>query len=228
MNVPLYVKVIFALTTFVTVFIFYKAAHNSRTVLVVLLSWILIQGLIALSGFYTDTYALPPSFVLLPLPPLLAIIFLFVTKKGRLFIDGLGIKALTILHAVRVPVEIVLYLLFVYKAVPGIMTFEGRNFDILTGLTAPAIYYYGFVTRQLSRQTIIAWNFICMGLLFNIVLHAIFSAPFVFQQMAFDQPNIAVFYFPFVWLPCCIVPLALLSHLAAIRQLTRKPKEIIP
>jgi hypothetical protein len=45
-----------------------------------------------------------------------------------------------------------------------------------------------------------------------------FGTPRV-NGFAFDQPNIAVLYFPFNWLPSCIVPLVLLSHLAAIRQL---------
>jgi hypothetical protein len=68
---------------------------------------------------------------------------------------------------------------------------------------------------------------ICLGLLINIVSNAILSAPFPFQQFAFDQPNIAVLYFPFIWLPCCVVPLVLLSHLAAIRQLSNYEKKDI-
>lgn len=94
------------------------------------------------------------------------------------------------------------------------MTFEGRNFDILSGLTAPIIFYFGFVTKQLDRKVILIWNFICLALLINIVVVAILSAPFPFQQFAFDQPNIAVLYFPFNWLPSCVVPLVLLSHLS--------------
>jgi hypothetical protein len=116
-------------------------------------------------------------------------------------------------------VEIVLFFLFTYKTVPELMTFEGRNFDILSGITAPVIFYFAFIRQQLNRQILLIWNFICLGLLVNIVTNAILSAPFPFQQFAFDQPNIAVLYFPFIWLPCCVVPLVLLSHLAAIRQL---------
>ncbi|HUQ96495.1 MAG TPA: hypothetical protein VM010_02440, partial [Chitinophagaceae bacterium] len=41
-------------------------------------------------------------------------------------------------------------------------------------------------------------------------------------QLAFDQPDIAVLYFPFVLLPGVVVPVVLLSHLAAIRQLLVK------
>jgi len=57
--------------------------------------------------------------------------------------------------------------------------------------------------------------------LFNIVLTAILSAPLPIQQLAFEQPNIAVMYFPFVYLPGFIVPIVLFSHLVVISKLTR-------
>jgi hypothetical protein len=53
----------------------------------------------------------------------------------------------------------------------------------------------------------------------NIVLNAVLSVPTAFQQFAFDQPNIAILYFPFNLLPAVVVPLVLLSHLVVIRQL---------
>lgn len=99
------------------------------------------------------------------------------------------------------------------------MTFEGRNFDILSGITALVIYYFGFMKRKLNKWVLLFWNFCCLGLLVNIVSIAILSAPFSFQRFGFDQPNIAVLHFPFIWLPCCVVPVVLFSHLAAIRQL---------
>jgi hypothetical protein len=39
---------------------------------------------------------------------------------------------------------------------------------------------------------------------------------------AFDQSKLALVYFPFVLLPACLVPLVLLSHVAAIRQLSKR------
>jgi hypothetical protein len=221
-NLPSYIGVVFILTTLLTVAIFYKASNNSKTTLVVLLAWLALQTIIGLSGFYAVTNTLPPRFVLLVLPPLLFIIGLFATSKGRRYVDSLDAKTLTILHIVRIPVEMVLYWLCLYKVVPQLMTFEGRNFDILSGLSAPVVFYFGYVKKHVSRKTILIWNFICLGLLINIVVNAVLSAPFPFQKFAFDQPNIAVLYFPFVWLPCCVVPLVLLSHLATIRQLLNK------
>ncbi len=225
-NLPIYIHVVFGLTTILTIGIFYKATKNSKTTLTILLTWLTIQTFIGLSGFYTVTDTIPPRFMFLVLPPILFIIGLFATSKGRQFIDRLDIHTLTLLHTIRIPVEIVLFWLFIHKTVPRLVTFEGRNFDILSGLTAPIIFYFGFVRKRINTKAILLWNLICLGLLINIVVNAVLSAPFPFQQFAFDQPNIAILYFPFIWLPSCVVPLVLLSHLASIRQLVNRKKQI--
>ncbi len=224
-SLPLYIGLVFSLTTLLTIYLFYFASNNSTTTIVILLSWIVLQAVISRTGFYTFTDGMPPRFLLLVLPPVLFIIGLFLTSQGRHYLDNLNASALTLLHIVRIPVELVLYWLFVYKIVPQLMTFEGRNFDILSGITAPFVFYFGFVKKQLSRNLLLIWNFICLALLINIVVNAVLSAPFPFQKFALDQPNIAILYFPFVWLPCCIVPLVLLSHLATIRLLLKQKKK---
>jgi hypothetical protein len=135
----------------------------------------------------------------------------------------MDIKTLTLLHTVRIPVELVLYWLYVQKDVPQLMTFEGRNFDILSGITAPVVYYLGFVKPRIGRKWLIVWNVACLLLLINIVAHAVLAAPTPLQQIALDQPNVAIAYFPFVLLPSFIVPMVLLAHVASLRQLyTRK------
>jgi len=223
-TLPIYISIIFGLTTILTVAVFYIAANKSKTTLIILLAWLVIQAGISLTGFYTVTDTIPPRFLLLVIPPLLVIIGLFSTSKGRQYLDSLDAKTLTLLHTIRILVELVLFWLFLNKKVPELMTFEGRNFDILSGLTAPIVYFFGFIKKQLNKTILLLWNFICLGLLINIVFIAVLSAPFPFQKFAFDQPNIAVLYFPFTWLPACVVPLVLLSHLATIRQLLKKGK----
>jgi hypothetical protein len=219
-NLPAYISIIFIFTTIYSVFVFVKALKGFTTALYVLLIWVALQGVVAYSGFYTYTKNIPPRFSLTIGPALLCIILLFVTNKGRQLLDRFNLQTLTLLHLVRVPVEIVLFSLYMQKAIPQIMTFEGSNFDILSGLTAPLVWY--LMRRGTNTNLLLLWNVICLGLLLNIVIIAILAAPFDFQRIAFDQPNIAVFYFPFVWLPACIVPLVLLAHLAAIRQLLQK------
>jgi hypothetical protein len=99
------------------------------------------------------------------------------------------------------------------------MTFEGRNFDILAGITAPIIAYLGIRITGVNRPLLLIWNFVCLGLLINIVVNALFAAPTPVQKFAFDQPNIAILYFPFSWLPTFIVPIVLFGHLISIKQL---------
>jgi hypothetical protein len=138
---------------------------------------------------------------------------------GARFLDRLVLKNLTVVHIVAIPVEIVLYWLFLYKAVPKLMTFEGRNFDILSGLSAPFFWYFGFIKQKLSRTVMIIWNLACLGLLLNVVVIAVLSLPTPFQQFAFDQPNIALGHFPFFLLPGCIVPMVMLAHIWSLRIL---------
>lgn len=189
-----------------------------------LILWLTIQAVLTYKNVYiSDTNAFPPKIMLLGiLPTILTIIFLFSTLNGRHFIDSLPIKNLTYLNIVRIPVEIVLFGLFLHKAIPELMTFEGRNFDIAAGLTAPLIAYFGMSKQKISRKAILIWNFVCLGLLINIVVNALFSAPSPIQMFAFDQPNIAILNFPFSWLPTFIVPIVLFGHLTSIRQLLKQ------
>ena len=221
-NLPHIISVVFALTTLLTILLFYRATQHSKTTWILLISWICVQGVVGLSGFYLIENTIPPRMALLAAPTLVFILGLFLTARGRTFLDSLNLKTLTALHTVRIVVELVLFWLYRYDAVPLVMTFAGSNFDILSGISAPFALYFGFNGQAPKKTFLVVWNIICLLLLFNIVVTAVLSAPTPLQQFAFDHPNTAILYFPFVWLPCCVVPLVLLSHLAALRQLTRK------
>jgi hypothetical protein len=213
------------LTTLLTILVFWIAARKQKIILIIIGAWIILQGSLSILGFYKIDHKEPQRFVLMLIPPLGLIALLFFMAKGKQFIDSLDLKVLTILQTVRIPVEIVLYFLYIYNAVPLIMTFGGRNFDILAGLTAPVIYYFGFCRNRMNYTAILIWNILCIGLLANIVIIAVLSLRTPFQKFGLDQPNIAVLYFPFVWLPSAIVPLVLFSHLSSIRQILKVQKK---
>lgn len=224
-----FLGLVFGLTTGLAVWLFYRAARRSGRTLLVLLAWLLLQGAVGLSGFYTVTNTLPPRLALLLGPPLLLVAVLFGTGAGRRYLDGLRLENLTLLHVVRIPVEMVLFGLYLHQALPKLMTFEGRNWDILLGLTAPAVYYFGFYKKRLGRAGLLWWNVIGVVSLLNIVTNALLSVPTPLQRFGFEQPNVAILHFPFVWLPGCVVPVVLLAHLVAIRQLVvaaRVPKAL--
>lgn len=232
-NLPAYIPLIFGLTSIATLLLFVLAVKKSPaqvtqqkavSIMIGLTLWLLIQAALTLKNIYnSDFNSFPPRFLVFGIwPTLFLIIILFATQKGRQFIDSLPLSNLTYLHVVRIPVELVLFSLFLNKTIPELMTFEGRNFDILAGATAPIIAYFGFTQKKIGRKAILIWNFICLALLINIVVNAFLSVPSPVQQFAFEQPNIAILYFPFSWLPTFVVPVVLFSHLVSIRQLLKR------
>jgi len=221
-DLPDSLVIIFLLTVILTFLLFINAVRHKPTAAIVLVVWLAVTGILSINKVFQNTSTIPPRLMIVIAPAILFIILLLITKSGRKFTDNIDLKKLTLVHIVRVPVEITLFMLSTHKLIPELMTFAGRNFDILSGITAPIVYFVCFKNSQLkNRKLLLVWNFICLGLLLNIVINALLSAPFPFQQFAFDQPNIAILYFPFTWLPCFIVMIVLYSHLAAIRQLVR-------
>ncbi|MFC3880071.1 hypothetical protein ACFOSV_07785 [Algoriphagus namhaensis] len=130
----------------------------------------------------------------------------------------------TFLHAVRLPVEIVLYGLFTHQMIPELMTFEGRNFDILMGITAPIIGWL-VIKKNINKKILLAWNVIGLCLVLFILGNGILSAELPFQQFGFEQPNRAINYFPFVLLPATIVPIVIWTHLIDILKLRKEIKK---
>jgi hypothetical protein len=221
-DLPAYISIVFILTVILTLWFLWKAS-SSKTVVMVAVAWLAIQGVLAYKGFYENSSGTPPRLALAVLPPLVLIIVILVTPAGTRFTRRLDLRTLHLLHIVRIPVEICLYWLSLRKAVPELMTFAGNNLDIITGITVPILYFTCFQRRIVrSMNVLLAWNIIGLVMLGNIIINGLLSAPTVFQQLAFDQPNIAILYFPFVWLPCFIVMAVLFSHLVMIKRLLTK------
>lgn len=227
-NLSTYVEVFFTAITLVTLafcfFIIRNAKlgdhrHHAITVLAAIMIWLTLQGFLSFMGVYsTDLDLLPPKIVAFGiLPAVVGILIAFNTRNGRAIIDTLPLINLTYIHVVRLPVELVLYWLFLRGSIPVLMTFNGLNFDIVIGISAPFIAYFA----NGRPKVLLWWNFVSLLFLANIVLIALLSAPTPLQQLAFNQPNIAVLYFPFSWLPTFIVPVILFSHLASIRILLK-------
>jgi len=219
-DVPLYVSVVFISTTILTLLLLLRATNPPKAVIVGLILWLTFQAYLGYTGFYLEIATKPFRFLLAAPPALLLILGVFASNKGRSWVDTLSLKTLTLIHVIRIPVELVLYWLFLYKMVPELMTFSGRNFDILAGITAPIVYYFAIVKKTIGRKGLLFWNVICLLLLLNIVANAILSTPMPIQQFAFDQPNLAILHLPIIWLPTFVVPVVLFSHFVAIYRLS--------
>lgn len=223
-DLSLHIPGVFTLTTLVSIVLFYRATHANKLLLILILGLAALQAVLANEGFFLDASAIPPRIVLIIAPSILLILLAFLTKAGRRFTDGLNMESYTWLHTVRIPVEFVILWLSIEGLMPESMSFEGRNFDILSGLSAPFIAYWGWRKGRIGNRWLLAWNVLCLALVLQVVITGVLSAPSPFQQLSLDQPNVGVLYFPFVWLPGIIVPMVIYGHLAAIRRLVmRKP-----
>ena len=224
-GLPAYIPVVFILTTLFTVGVFFYAIGRAglstlagKLLVGFVLVWLVVQALLALNGFFQDFTAAPPRTFAFGVWPFVAVIliYLFFFRK---FLARMPLTVMTWIHVIRIPVELVLLFLFQNRLVPIEMTFEGRNFDILSGITAPIVYFLAFRGGRVNRTLLIAWNIAALALLTNIVTIAVLAFPSPFQTIGLSQPNIGVTYFPFVWLPAVIVPIVLFCHVASLYKL---------
>jgi hypothetical protein len=205
-------------TTLLAIYLFARAHRTPRKLVTVLLAYSLVQFIVGATGFYQNIESLPPRFFLNILPTLIAILWLFFSKGGKELRAGFNKEKLMWIHIVRVPVELVLYGLFIAGQIPEIMTFAGNNFDIVMGLTAPAIIYFGYGKNWVSPGLIRIWHIVGLILLFNIIVTAILSAPFPFQQFGFEQPNVGILQAPFNLLAAVVAPLVLVGHFIGLSK----------
>ena len=223
-NLPVYISLLFGITAVGAVLWFYFVTR-SKSFLVLALCWMVLQSIMGYSSFYQNTETIPPRMMIFGiLPALTLVLFPFFTKKGKTFIQQINLKKLTYFHSIRIAVEITLGLLFYYRVVSVYMTLEGTNFDLVSGITAPIIAYLAYKKCETNKKLLFGWNIVCLLLLLNVVVTAILAFPSPFQKLAFNQPNLAILYFPFNLLPTVVVPIVLFSHLAALKKLTFKNK----
>lgn len=222
-NLPNWIELVFGITTVLTIIFFYLSNGKPKLVTTLIIAYSLIQAILAYSGFYQVVDSTPPRFALILLPTTLVLLFAFRKKQINWAIENRNYHLSTFLHIIRIPVEVVLLYLFFYKMIPELMTFEGRNFDILAGISSPIIGLL-FLKSKISKKGVIIWNIISLLLVSFILVNGILSAELPIQQFAFDQPNRALVYFPFIWLPSTVVPIVIYTHVIDIIKLRRELK----
>jgi hypothetical protein len=190
--------------------------------------FLLVTGLLALDGFFLDFSSMPPKVFLAVAPALIGTLILGLHPLTAKWIKNLSQAWLIGMQSFRIVVEIQLYCLAMTPLLPKIMTFEGRNFDVVTGLIAipVAIYCRHIRKRQgrIPRGLIVAFNVTGLALLANVMTIGILSAPTQFQQVHVEPANTAIGHFPFIWLPAFVVPMALLLHILSLRKEFGLPK----
>lgn len=159
-GVSIYVAVVFLLTTIVTVWFLLRASESAgktslpvRILYFTLPLWLLLTGFLASSGFYKEFQAAPPRIILFGVIPAILFIAAYFLFFRTSFIEKADLKLLTLLHIVRVPVELVILSLSFGGAIPKLMTFNGFNFDIISGMTAPIDHLFHRIPSRRDQQS---------------------------------------------------------------------------
>lgn len=207
-HLPLWIDALFLMTCLLTIVLFHYSNGQPKGLTWFIVLWSVLHSILAYLGFYQNTVVMPPRFALILIPSTAIIIYGLLPKQQSWMIKHRNTRISTLLHSVRLPVELVLFGLFTYKMVPELMTFEGRNFDILMGISAPFVYWM-MMKKRTNRKFLLIWNVIGFCLVLFILVNGILSSELPFQQFGFEQPNRAISYFPYVLLPATIVPIVI-------------------
>lgn len=238
MAFPLYIRLLFYACVLLVFVVFMagirKAAnqlpnreeHASGMAKVVfgLLGWLMITAVFGLAGFFSNFNALPPRPFFLLVFSAILIVLLFRATFFKTAIKHIPLHWFIYIQLFRVPLEIVLYWLYKEGLAPERMTFEGFNFDIISGGLALLIGI-GLQKGFIGKKVAIAYNILGLTTVAIVVSTGILSLPSPFQH--FTQPPSTAFvaYFPLVWLPGFLVPMAIVFHIASIKQLIGRKKD---
>ncbi len=174
------------------------------------LAWLFATGLLGWLGMF-QIFTLPPRLMLVFIPGLVA----FSILAWRSGWHERPLRLLVGFQAFRILVEILIHQAVVEGIAPPQMSWEGLNFDIVTGVTAAM--FIPFVERA-PRWLLHTWNGLGLALLINVVSVGMLSMPTPFQ--VFTPDNIWIGFFPFCWLPLILVMIAFLGHLVLFKRLT--------
>jgi hypothetical protein len=179
-----------------------------------------VTGLAGWLGLVRDFQRVPPPMFVLLLAAVVLTVVTAISRVGSRLVAEAGIVWLVGVQAFRIAVEVFLDWGHRVDLVPVQMTFEGRNWDIISGVSAAAIAWLA-AKRQAPRWLVLLWNCVGLALLLNIVVIAILSMPTPLRRFHNEPVNSFVAYFPYIWLPTFLVQLALFGHLLVFRWLRR-------
>ena len=145
------------------------ARRRATGVALGLAGWLGLTGALAAAGFFADFAGRPPRIVLATAPALLAVAAIATWGRGLARVPATWLVAP---QAFRVVMELILWRLAVARVLPDVMTFHGRNFDVLTGLSAPLVAW-AMARGHVGPRGVALWNVMGLVLVTSVFLHGL-------------------------------------------------------
>ncbi len=186
-----------------------------RGTALVLVGWLVYVSAISVTGIFTAT-SLPPRIpLLLVFPAFLFFIYFFTNRKFKPIIENTPHAWPVYFQSFRVIVELLIWWEFTKGIVPQSATFEGHNFDILIGLTAPLVAFFTFIRPRIGKFLFILWNIAGFATLavvvFILMRHSYFINPANLSILTKGFGD-----FPYTFLAGLFMPLAVFMHIFSL------------
>jgi hypothetical protein len=189
---------------------------------ITVVSWVVVMAILSYRGFFSDFSKLPPRPALALLIPLPVVLMFSFSKTGSMLLASVPAQWLVFMQSFRILVEVLIWFAFLANKLPVQMSFEGRNFDALTGLLALPITVLLIRKKEWSRTIIFAFNIVGLALLINVVVIGLLSMPTPIRYFMNEPSSMQLGQFPLILLPGFMVPLAYSLHVFSLRQLYLK------
>jgi hypothetical protein len=180
-------------------------------------AWLGGTGLLAASGLLRFD-GRPPTMPFLFVAILALGVGLGASPVGARLAAGLPLALLVGSQAFRIAVELLIHQAGAEGIAPPQMTWEGRNLDVVTGVTALLLGAW-LARRPAPRWLVHAWNVLGFALLANVVTVGWLSTPTPMRRFWNEPANVWIAHAPWVWLPTVMVLAALLGHVLVFRKL---------
>lgn len=224
-NLAVYFAALAIATQFVFLLGVYYAYREKKNVAFVFVATLVLTGMWMMTTFLLaaagklrfDTR--PPSMLVL-----LAVTFVIAcgigsSGFGKQLSLGLSMAALIGFQAFRLPLEMLMHRAYTSGLMPVQMSFSGRNFDIVTGVTAALISASLVMKVRVPKPVLWAWNCLGIALLVNVLAIALLSMPTPIRRFHNDPPNTWITQAPYVWVLAVFVLLAVAGHIVITRKL---------
>lgn len=193
----------------------------SRNFLIVFFGWLVFIYAWSRFGIFSNFELFPFNTAPVVIIPLITILVFTLSKTVKEILPHIPQENIIKLHVFRFYAEVLLWALFASALLPVQMTFEGRNFDVITGVTAMGAAWL-ITKKKFPKIAIVLWNMMGLGLLINIVAIAVLSMPTPFRYFMNEPANTIVTEFPISLLPSFLVPLAYMLHILSLRKVLLK------
>jgi hypothetical protein len=201
----------------------YLPRRTTFAIIAGLAIWLVYVGLFSSLGYMLDASLRPLGILWVVGPVVLFVVFVVVRSNiGARVAAAIPLWLILGFESFRIGVELLMHRLWEDGLVPKLLTYAGGNVDMFVGLSAPVIAW--IATRgRLGLRLAMGWNVLGLLSLANVAASSVLTGPL--KLISTEVPNVAMWIFPYTFIPGFLAPLAVTFHVLAIRAIAARHRD---